>query len=241
MASACARGHRRPARGCFDPSSRSFRSRPPRRRSAKAAATWCTSASRTTATSARRCSSSSAVPTAPTTSSTRKARSSTISLHAIGGDLFVGQAKASRRRTRQPGYAYVVFRVAGSEALLYAPQCDDQDKAMLADVRRRGDRPVRVHHRPRGRSDRAVQAARSRQADVEAGARVGMSVLARRGWMRGSSPRMTTDRRNRVPRKRLPRRVLGHVALVDDRRARGGPRGRPRSRAPSAVGWMAPL
>ena len=32
----------------------------------------------------------------------------------------------------KPAYGYVVFRVTGNEALLHAPQCDEQDKAMLA-------------------------------------------------------------------------------------------------------------
>jgi hypothetical protein len=52
----------------------------------------------------------------------------TMSLHALGGNLFVGQANPSKD---QPGYGYVVFRVTDSEALLYAPQCDKQNKAIL--------------------------------------------------------------------------------------------------------------
>jgi hypothetical protein len=54
-----------------------------------------------------------------------------ISLHAIGGDLFAGQASNEQEKDK-PAYAYVVFRVTGSEALLHIPQCDEQDKAMLA-------------------------------------------------------------------------------------------------------------
>jgi hypothetical protein len=67
-----------------------------------------------------------------------KGETLTMSLHAIGGDLFVGQASPSKE---QPGYGYVVFRVTGSEALLYAPQCDKQDKSMLsaAGVRMNGE------------------------------------------------------------------------------------------------------
>ena len=57
-----------------------------------------------------------------------------ISLHAIGGDLFAGQANNEQEKDKdKPAYAYVVFSVTGSEALLHIPQCDDeQDKAMLA-------------------------------------------------------------------------------------------------------------
>jgi hypothetical protein len=57
-----------------------------------------------------------------------KGETLTMSLHALGGDLFVGQASPSKD---QPGYGYVVFRMTDSEALLYAPQCDKQDKAVL--------------------------------------------------------------------------------------------------------------
>ena len=53
----------------------------------------------------------------------------TISFHALGGDLFVGQAKAEKD---QPVYGYAVVRIAGNETVLYVPQCDDQDKAVLA-------------------------------------------------------------------------------------------------------------
>jgi hypothetical protein len=56
-----------------------------------------------------------------------------ISLHAIGGDLFAGQANNEQEKDKdKPAYAYVVFSVTGSEALLHVPQCDEQDKAMLA-------------------------------------------------------------------------------------------------------------
>jgi hypothetical protein len=56
-----------------------------------------------------------------------------ISLHAIGGDLFAGQANNEQEKDKdKPAYAYVVFSVTGSEALLHVPQCDGQDKAMLA-------------------------------------------------------------------------------------------------------------
>jgi hypothetical protein len=51
-----------------------------------------------------------------------------MSLHALGGDRFVGQASPDKTR---PGYGYVVLRVAGNEAMLYLPQCDKQDKALL--------------------------------------------------------------------------------------------------------------
>ena len=58
-----------------------------------------------------------------------KGETLTISFHALGGDLFVGQAKAEKD---QPGYGYTIVRIAGNEAVLYVPQCDDQDKAVLA-------------------------------------------------------------------------------------------------------------
>ena len=58
-----------------------------------------------------------------------KGETVTISFHALGGDLFVGQAKAEKD---QPGYGYTIVRIAGNEAVLYVPQCDDQDKAVLA-------------------------------------------------------------------------------------------------------------
>jgi hypothetical protein len=51
-----------------------------------------------------------------------------ISFHPMGGDRFLSQAKAEKD---QPGYGYAVFRFAGNEAFLYAPQCSDQDKAKM--------------------------------------------------------------------------------------------------------------
>jgi hypothetical protein len=58
-----------------------------------------------------------------------KGETLTMSLHALGGDRFVGQASPDKT---QPGYGYVVFRMTGNEALLYLPQCDKQDKAVLS-------------------------------------------------------------------------------------------------------------
>jgi hypothetical protein len=55
----------------------------------------------------------------------------TISFHGAGEGLFAGQAKSERDK-ENPVYVYVMLRVAGNEVLLYAPQCDEQDKAMLA-------------------------------------------------------------------------------------------------------------
>ncbi len=51
-----------------------------------------------------------------------------ISFHPMGNDRFLSQAKAEKD---QPGYGYAVFRVAGKEAFLYAPQCSDQDRAKV--------------------------------------------------------------------------------------------------------------
>lgn len=51
-----------------------------------------------------------------------------ISFHPLGEGAFVGQAKAENAK---PGYGYAVFRFAGNEAVLYAPQCSDQDKGQI--------------------------------------------------------------------------------------------------------------
>jgi hypothetical protein len=50
-----------------------------------------------------------------------------ISFHPIAGGNFVGQA-SKKGKSR---YDYVVVRVAGDEAFIYAPDCDKQDKAQL--------------------------------------------------------------------------------------------------------------
>jgi hypothetical protein len=50
-----------------------------------------------------------------------------ISFHPIVGGYFVGQAPENGKSR----YAYVVFRIAGNEALIYVPDCDKQDKAQL--------------------------------------------------------------------------------------------------------------
>ena len=52
----------------------------------------------------------------------------TISFHPLSDGQFIGQAKSDKD---QPGYGYVVFRFSGNEALLYAPQCSDQDKVKM--------------------------------------------------------------------------------------------------------------
>jgi hypothetical protein len=57
-----------------------------------------------------------------------KGEAQTVSFHALGGGLFIAQAKAEKD---QPGYGYAVMRVTGSEAFVYVPQCDAQDKAAL--------------------------------------------------------------------------------------------------------------
>ena len=77
-----------------------------------------------------------------------------------------------RREKDQPGYGYTVFRIAGNEAVLYVPQCDDQDKAMLAAA------SVEVNGQFECIIDRVADApalfkrARSRRAGLQAGARV---------------------------------------------------------------------
>jgi hypothetical protein len=59
-----------------------------------------------------------------------KGETLTMSLHAVGDDLFAGQTRTEKDKD-EPGYGYVLFRITGNEALLYAPQCDEQDKATL--------------------------------------------------------------------------------------------------------------
>jgi hypothetical protein len=58
-----------------------------------------------------------------------KGETQMVSFHALGGDLFIAQAKAEKD---QPGYGYAVMRMTGSETLVYVPQCDAQDKSVLA-------------------------------------------------------------------------------------------------------------
>jgi hypothetical protein len=50
-----------------------------------------------------------------------------MSLHALGGDLFASQAKEKGKQH----FGYIVFRVTAAEAVLFAPQCSDQDKGAL--------------------------------------------------------------------------------------------------------------
>jgi hypothetical protein len=50
-----------------------------------------------------------------------------ISFHPLAGGNLVGQAPESEKSK----YGYVIFRVAGNEAFVYVPACDDQDKAQL--------------------------------------------------------------------------------------------------------------
>ena len=52
----------------------------------------------------------------------------TISFHPLSDGQFISQAKSDKD---QPGYGYAVFRFSGNEALLYAPQCSDQDKVKM--------------------------------------------------------------------------------------------------------------
>jgi hypothetical protein len=49
-----------------------------------------------------------------------------VSLHPIDGGRFVGQAH------EKEGYAYVVFEISGKSVLVYAPDCDKQDKDRMA-------------------------------------------------------------------------------------------------------------
>jgi hypothetical protein len=58
-----------------------------------------------------------------------KGETQTVSLHPLGPGLFVAQAKAEKD---DPGYGYALLRVSGGEAVVYVPQCDAQNKAVLA-------------------------------------------------------------------------------------------------------------
>src|SRR5262245_24874490 len=55
----------------------------------------------------------------------------TISLHAVGGDRFAGQATDPKEPDKAE-HSYVVFRVTGNDVMVYLPQCDKQNQAMLA-------------------------------------------------------------------------------------------------------------
>ena len=57
-----------------------------------------------------------------------KGSSQFISFHAIAGGYHVGQAKSE---SKKPAYSYVVVRVNGSEAQIFLPACDAQDKPLL--------------------------------------------------------------------------------------------------------------
>jgi hypothetical protein len=57
-----------------------------------------------------------------------KGETQTVSFHPLGGGLFIAQAKAEKD---QPGYGYAMLRMTDGEALVYVPQCDAQDKAVL--------------------------------------------------------------------------------------------------------------
>jgi hypothetical protein len=50
-----------------------------------------------------------------------------ISFHPLAGGNLVGQA----HEPGKPRYGYVIFRIAGSEAFVYLPDCEKQDKAQL--------------------------------------------------------------------------------------------------------------
>jgi hypothetical protein len=54
-----------------------------------------------------------------------------ISFYALSEDRFVGQAKAEKDADDKT-HGYVMLRIVGKEALLYLPQCDEQDQATLA-------------------------------------------------------------------------------------------------------------
>jgi len=52
-----------------------------------------------------------------------------ISFYRLTGESFVGQASSPEKE--RPRYAYVIFRIAGNEALVYLPDCQKQDKARM--------------------------------------------------------------------------------------------------------------
>jgi hypothetical protein len=57
-----------------------------------------------------------------------KGDSTQVSLHPIAGGRHVGQATTKNKRIR---FGYVIFSIEGNEVLIYATDCDKQDRAKL--------------------------------------------------------------------------------------------------------------
>jgi hypothetical protein len=68
-----------------------------------------------------------------------KGETLTMLLYPVAAGLFVGQSASTE--ADKSGFTYVVLRITGNEAVLYVPQCDDQDKDKLAAAK------VEVHER----------------------------------------------------------------------------------------------
>jgi major membrane immunogen (membrane-anchored lipoprotein) len=54
-----------------------------------------------------------------------------ISLHRVADNNFVGQAVPEKDKSR---YAYVIFRFAGNEALIFLPDCEKQDQTRMGQL-----------------------------------------------------------------------------------------------------------
>jgi hypothetical protein len=60
-----------------------------------------------------------------------KGQTIAVTFHAVAEDRFAGQTKMEKDPNDKT-YGYLMLRVTGKEALLYLPQCDEQDQAALA-------------------------------------------------------------------------------------------------------------
>ena len=71
-----------------------------------------------------------------------------VTFHPIAGGLHIAQVgQVPQRATEKKGYGYAVFKISGPEALVYVPDCDEQDKAGDHRARRGNPRSVRMLHR----------------------------------------------------------------------------------------------
>jgi len=53
-----------------------------------------------------------------------------VAFYPLSNGLYVAQAEV--REKKESGYGYFMIRIKGSDVLVYAPQCDKQDKQKLA-------------------------------------------------------------------------------------------------------------
>ena len=153
-----------------------------------------------------------------------KGETQTVSFHLLGGNLFVGQAKADKD---EPGYGYAVLRVwqekrwsTSRNATLRTRPCWRR--------RRRGECPARMYSRQGRRRAGAVQAAQPRRAGLQARARI--ADAARAAPARLPRPALEQIRLRVGPvhhRAHLAEHVVGDDRV---RLRRGSPRCRARHR-----------